>query len=172
MADYPGVRVLNTAISIGNFKSSSLLVGNSITSQGVSKRFGELIQTTTVTSGLSQLIGKIVSNNFRNYLSTNKAYFNNAFSQDSNNIYLFKSALELPTGLNLSLEALFVALIIQWTNNIGLGSQAKIQAQWLSDGDLDNGYVYFTIKLTFRKALIVIDDYEIQPVYTISPLDF
>jgi hypothetical protein len=172
MADYPGIRIGNTAVSVGNLKSVGLSINNSSISQGISRSFGKLIQTSTVVGGLSKLIGKTIPNNFRNYLSTNKAYFNNAFNQDSANIYLSKSALGLPTALNLSLEALFAALLIQWTNNIGLGSEAKIQAQWLSYGDLDDGYLYFTIEITFRKAVTVVDGYEIQPAYTISPLDF
>ncbi|MBH8563772.1 hypothetical protein I8748_16500 [Nostoc sp. CENA67] len=172
MADYPGVRILNTAISIGNLKTASCLVGNGGVSQGVSRSFVKLIPTSIVASGLSKLIGKAIYNNFRDYPATNKAYFNNAFYQDSSNIYLNKSALGLPANLNLSLEALFVALLIQWANNIGLGSEAKIQAEWLSYGDLDDSYLYFTIQITFRKAVTVVDDYEIQLIYSISPLDF
>ena len=119
--------------------------------------------------GISQLITNASLLKTKSLLS---ALFNNGFNQDLNNIYLSKSALGLPAGLNLSLEALFVALLIQWANNIGLGSEARVQAQWLSYGDLNEEYLYFTIQVTFKKALTVVDDYEIQPTYTISPLDF
>lgn len=172
MADYPGICINNIAVSIGNLKLLSSFIGNSNLSQGVNRSFGKIAQTSIVTSGLNKSLGRIIYSQFKNVLPLSKIYFNNGFSQDSVNIYLSKAALGLPAGLNLSYEAFLIALIIQWANNIGLGSESKVQAQWLSYGDIDDGYIYFTIQIIFRKAVTVVDTYEMQPIYSISPLDF
>ncbi|BAZ54181.1 hypothetical protein NIES4103_68660 (plasmid) [Nostoc sp. NIES-4103] len=154
----------------GNSNSQIIQGGTSSYTARFSSVAYRLISSFTV-YGLSKGRCFLIASTIPNLQSLTKIYFNNAFSQDLNNVYLSKSSLGL-TGLNLSLEALFVALLIQWANNIGLGSEAKIQAEWLSYGDLDDGYSYFTIGITFRKAVTVVDEYEIQTVYTISPLDF
>lgn len=172
MADYPG-KVISGGLICGAINNSlAYRSGNSILLIATSKSFGLLINFSLVTNALGKSTGRSLYQQINNVLSQNRAYFNNAFSQDLNNIYLNKSVLGLTSGLNLSLEALFVAVLIQWANNIGLGSESKIQSQWLSYGDLDNGYIYFVIQITFRKAVTVADTYEIQPIYTISPLGF
>lgn len=173
MADYPSRVIFGGVIILCRGNSSSQIIKNG--SLNYAARFSSvvyrLIPSFTV-YGLSKGRCFLIASTIPNLQSLTKIYFNNAFSQDLNNVYLSKSSLGLPTGLSLSLEALFVALLIQWANNIGLGSEAKIQAQWLSNGDLDNGYFCLTFQITFRKVVTAINDYEIQPTYTISPLDF
>lgn len=143
-------------IYTARFSSSSRLMLGGINTQALSKSRGQL-------SNNSPLL---------NIQSLAKLYFNNGFSQDSQNIYLSKSALALPIGLNLSLEAFFVACLIQWAINTKTGDDQRIVSQFLAFADKQGNHVYFTVEVTFKKLLTVVDDYETQPVYTVSPLDF
>jgi hypothetical protein len=174
MADYPSSIISNAALrpslskSLGNtvnsstlnytarFSSSSRLILGGINNQSLSKSRGQL-------SSNSLLL---------NVQSLAKLYFNNGFSQDSANIYLSKSSLGLPNGLNLSLEAFFVACLMQWAINTKSGDDQKITSQFLAYADKQGSYIYFTIEVSFKKLLTVVDDYELQVNYTLSPLDF
>lgn len=155
----------------GNSNSQIIQGGTSSYTARFSSVAYRLISSFTV-YGLSKGRCFLIVSAIPNLQSLTKIYFNNAFSQDLNNVYLSKSSLGLPTELNLSLEAFFVALLLQWVNKVGLGTDSRVNSQWLSYGDKDGDKLYFVGQLTFKKALTVVDNYEIQPVYTISPLDF
>ncbi|MBH8563765.1 hypothetical protein I8748_16465 [Nostoc sp. CENA67] len=172
MTDYPGKVIFGGSIFGARGNSLASQPGNSALLIVNSKSLAINLQASTIKAGLCKTVSKLLYAQINNVLSSNTAYFNNGFSQDSSSVYFSKSALGLPIGLNLSLEALFVSLLIQWGKKIGLGDDSKINSQWLGYGDKDGDKLYFTIQLSFKKQLTVVDSYEIQPVYTISPLDF
>ena len=170
--DYPGKVISGGFISGAKGSCFAVQTGNNTLLMCSSKSYSISLQTSVIRNALARSTGRLNYVQISNVLSQNKAYFNNGFSQDTQNIYLNKSALGLPTGLNLSLESLFAALLVQLLNNTGLGTDSKITCQWLSYGDKDGDMLYFTAQITFKKALAVVDGYETQPVYAISPLDF
>ncbi|MDF2388828.1 hypothetical protein JMG10_45870 [Nostoc ellipsosporum NOK] len=171
MADYPSRIISGGAIIQCQGNSNSQI------SQGGSLRYAArfssvvycLISSFTV-YGLSNGRCLLIASTMPNVQSLAKTYFNNGFSQDSQFVYLSKSLLGLPVGLNLNLEAFFVALLLLWLNR-KQGTEQKVEVTLMSDGDKDGNKLYFTIQITFKKAVTVVNDYEIQPVYAISPSD-
>jgi hypothetical protein len=156
MPDYPARVIPGGTLLPSRLTSVSRLILGGVNSPSNSKSTARLVNTSSLLSIESPL----------------KIYFNNGFSQDAQNIYLSKSALGLPVGLNLSLEAFFVACLLQWAINLKNGDDQKITSQYLAYADKQGSYIYFTVEVTLKVALSAIDDYELQPVYTLSPLDF
>jgi hypothetical protein len=172
MADYPSRVISGGAILRAQSKSISRILQNG--SLGYAARFssvGYRLLPGSTLYGLSKGRGLVITSTLPVIQSPEKIYFNNGFSQDSQNVYLSKTALGLSIGFNLSLESLFVALILQWLNR-KQGSEQKIDVLLVGDGDKNENYIYFTVEVRFKKLLTVIDDYEVQPVFTLTPLDF
>jgi hypothetical protein len=173
MPDYPARVILGGGLRPSLSKDVSRSVNSS--SLNYAARFSSIVRI--ISPGLnvraiSRSRGQLVNlSPLLNIQSLSKLYFNNGFSQDSSNVYLSKSALGLPIGLNLSLEAFFVACLAQWINRKE-GTEQKIDVFLVGDGDKQSNYVYFSIQLTAKKSLTFVDEYEIQPTYAISPLDF